>query len=125
MKKIFLIGIILINYIYAQDFTKIKEKLIKEVQKNYVEKIFSLPELKEFKTYNKEILDFSKKPTNIEEHFKKYKNIYDLAESKYKINREIIAALLLKETKFDKNNLKFNPISLHSKTLRTLNQKLK
>jgi len=33
------------------------------------------------------------------ENLKKYKNVYDKAEKKYGVNREIIAAILLKETK--------------------------
>jgi len=36
------------------------------------------------------------------ENLKKYKKVYDKAEKKYGVNREIIAAILLKETKLDK-----------------------
>jgi membrane-bound lytic murein transglycosylase B len=36
------------------------------------------------------------------ENIKKYKNVYDFAEKKYGVNREIIAAILLKETKLGK-----------------------
>ena len=35
-------------------------------------------------------------------HLKKYKNVYDKAEKKYGVNREIIAAILMKETKLGK-----------------------
>lgn len=35
-------------------------------------------------------------------NLKKYKKVYDLAEKEYGVNREIIAAILLKETKLDK-----------------------
>ena len=35
-------------------------------------------------------------------HLKKYKEVYDYSESKYGVNREIIAAILMKETKLDK-----------------------
>ncbi|WP_297434755.1 lytic murein transglycosylase [Sulfurimonas sp.] len=35
-------------------------------------------------------------------NLKKYKKVYDLAEKKYGVNREIIAAILLKETKLGK-----------------------
>jgi membrane-bound lytic murein transglycosylase B len=36
------------------------------------------------------------------ENLKEYKSVYDAAEKKYGVNREIIAAILLKETKLDK-----------------------
>jgi membrane-bound lytic murein transglycosylase B len=36
------------------------------------------------------------------ENLHKYKKVYDKAEKKYGVNREIIAAILLKETKLDK-----------------------
>ena len=36
------------------------------------------------------------------EHLKKYKNVYDYSEKKYGVNREIIAAILMKETKLGK-----------------------
>lgn len=36
------------------------------------------------------------------EHLKKYSEVYDFVENKYGINREIIAAILLKETKLGK-----------------------
>jgi membrane-bound lytic murein transglycosylase B len=35
-------------------------------------------------------------------HLKKYKEVYDFAEKEYGVNREIIAAILLKETKLGK-----------------------
>ena len=35
-------------------------------------------------------------------HLKKYKEVYDYSEKKYKVNREIIAAILMKETKLGK-----------------------
>ena len=35
-------------------------------------------------------------------NLKKYKKVYDKAEKKYRVNREIIAAILMKETKLDK-----------------------
>ena len=35
-------------------------------------------------------------------HLKEYKKVYDKAENKYRVNREIIAAILLKETKLGK-----------------------
>ena len=36
------------------------------------------------------------------EHLKKYKEVYDYSEKKYGVNREVIAAILLKETKLGK-----------------------
>ena len=35
-------------------------------------------------------------------HLKKYKEVYDYSEKKYSVNREIIAAILMKETKLGK-----------------------
>jgi membrane-bound lytic murein transglycosylase B len=35
-------------------------------------------------------------------HLKKYKEVYDYSEKKYGVNREIIAAILMKETKLGK-----------------------
>lgn len=35
-------------------------------------------------------------------HIQKYKEVYDYSENKYGVNREIIAAILMKETKLDK-----------------------
>ena len=35
-------------------------------------------------------------------HLKRYKRVYDYSEKKYRVNREIIAAILLKETKLGK-----------------------
>jgi len=39
---------------------------------------------------------------DIIEHLKKYKDVYDYSEKKYGVNREIIAAILMKETKLGK-----------------------
>lgn len=44
----------------------------------------------------------------IKENLKKYKTIYDLAEKKYKVNREIISATLMKETRLGKYKPKFD-----------------
>jgi len=40
------------------------------------------------------------------EHIKEYKEVYDYVETKYKVNREIIASILLKETHIGKIKLK-------------------
>ena len=39
---------------------------------------------------------------DIVDHLKKYKDVYDHSEKKYGVNREIIAAILMKETKLGK-----------------------
>ncbi len=39
---------------------------------------------------------------DIVKHIKKYKEVYDYSEKKYGVNREIIAAILMKETKLGK-----------------------
>ncbi|MEA1918391.1 MAG: lytic murein transglycosylase [Campylobacterota bacterium] len=35
----------------------------------------------------------------IVEHLKEYKTVYDMAEAKYQVNREVVAAILMKETR--------------------------
>jgi membrane-bound lytic murein transglycosylase B len=45
-------------------------------------------------------------------NIKKYEKVYDLAESKYKVNREVIAAILMKETRLGKIKPKHDAFSV-------------
>ena len=44
----------------------------------------------------------------IVKHVKKYKKVYDEAEKRYGVNREVIASILMKETKLDKTKPTFD-----------------
>ncbi len=48
----------------------------------------------------------------IETHIKKYENVYNLAESRYKVNREVVAAILMKETRLGKIKPKHDAFSV-------------
>lgn len=132
MRIIFILTL-LISSLFSDEFKSIKEKLIENgVQTNYVNTVFNLPEIKGFTKYTdiylKEKIFVSNEDKNtsvISDHLKQYKSVYDLAEKKYKINREIVAALLLKETKLGSVDLNYNPISIHAKTLRESKSKKK
>lgn len=66
----------------------------------------------------------------IVEHLKQYRNVYDYAEKKYRVNREIIAAILMKETRLGKIKprhdafIVFNTLLLESKPVSQRNKNL-
>lgn len=73
------------------------------------------------KAEKKANLNFEKEITRVVEHQKKYKEVYDYVENEYKINREIISAILLKETNLGTIVLKYEAL----KSLNTLYMELK
>jgi len=78
----------LLSYFKTQKFDEISWKYLKPKYINYHKQ-------KEKQANNTLIRYIPKMITNL----KKYKKVYDKAEKKYGVNREIISAILLKETK--------------------------
>jgi len=81
----------LLSYFKTQKFDEITWKYIQPSKIKY-------HRIQERKANNVLVKYVPKMVTNL----KKYKDVYDLAEKKYGVNREIIAAILLKETKLGK-----------------------
>jgi membrane-bound lytic murein transglycosylase B len=81
----------LLSYFKTQKFDEITWKYIQPSKIKY-------HRTQEKKANNVLVKYVPKMVTNL----KKYKDVYDLAEKKYGVNREIIAAILLKETKLGK-----------------------
>ena len=79
-------------------------------------KSFKLFQPKQIKTHhanekraNNNLLKYIPEIAN---HIKKYEDIYNLAESKYKVNREVVAAILMKETRLGKIKPKHDAFSV-------------
>jgi len=90
-----------VSYKYANQFllSHSKTKKFDEVSWKYLQpKQIKAHRQSEKKANNVLVKYVPKMLSNL----KKYKNVYNMAEKKYGVNREIIAAILLKETKLGK-----------------------
>ena len=90
-----------VSYKYANQFllSYFKTKKFDEITYKYMQPRHIKAHRKAEKKANNVLVKFiPKMVTNL----KKYKKVYDKAEAKYGVNREIIAAILLKETKLGK-----------------------
>ena len=136
MKKIFLLAV-LTSLLFAEykncefknkNYTEICERVVKKGVPIHVANTFLLSR----KTEKYDMLSFKlfspkkikthraneKKANNtlvkyiptIVKHVKKYKKVYDEAEKRYGVNREIIASILMKETSLDKIKPTFEEI---------------
>jgi membrane-bound lytic murein transglycosylase B len=90
-----------VSYNYANEFllSYFKTKKYDEVSWKYLQPKHIDTHKKNEKRANNNLV--SRVPQMIE-HLKKYKKVYDDTEKKYGVNREIIAAILLKETNLGK-----------------------
>ena len=90
-----------VSYNYANKFllSYFKTKKFDEITYKYMQPRHIKAHRKAEKKANNVLVKFIPKMVR---NLKKYKNVYDKAESKYGVNREIIAAILLKETKLGK-----------------------
>jgi len=90
-----------VSYDYANSFllSYFKTKKFDEISWKYLQpreiKAHSRSEIRANNTLVKYI-------PKIVKHLKKYKEVYDYAEKKYGVNREIVAAILMKETSLGK-----------------------
>ena len=102
---------------HPKRFEALKEELVKEgLDRVYLERLFSstkahwrdkksfklIADRKAIKKHRKAEQEANKKfllkKALLKQHLKKYKKIYDAVEERYGVNREIIAAILQKET---------------------------
>jgi len=90
-----------VSYEYANKFllSYFKTQKYDEVSWKYLQPRHITTHSKNEKKANNTLIKFL--PQTLE-HLKKYKEVYDYTEKKYGVNREIIAAILLKETKLGK-----------------------
>jgi len=90
-----------VSYDYANRFllSYFKTKKFDEVSFKYLQPKHIKSHRKAEKRANNVLVKYVPKMVK---HLKKYEEVYDYAEKKYKVNREIIAAILLKETKLGK-----------------------
>jgi len=90
-----------VSYKYANEFllSYFKTKKFDEITYKYMQPSRIKAHRKAEKKANNVLVRFIPKMVI---NLKKYKKVYDKAESKYGVNREIIAAILLKETKLGK-----------------------
>ena len=100
-----------------KNYTEICEKVVKKgVSIEYANQFLLSPKTKKLDNRSFNLFKASKIKTHrknekranntlvkyipkIVKHLKEYKDVYDAAEAKYKVNREIVAAILMKETK--------------------------
>ena len=90
-----------VSYNYANKFllSYFKTQKFDEISWKYLQpRHIKTHKANEKKANNVLVKHVPKMVTNL----KKYKKVYDHAEKKYGVNREIIAAILMKETKLDK-----------------------
>lgn len=90
-----------VSYEYANKFllSYFKTKKFDEVSWKYLQpKYITIHKANEKKANNVLV----KYIPEIVEHLKQYQEVYDYSEKKYGVNREIIAAILMKETKLGK-----------------------
>lgn len=90
-----------VSYEYANKFllSYFKTKKFDEVSWKYLQpKYITVHKANEKKANNVLV----KYIPEIVEHLKQYQEVYDYSEKKYGVNREIIAAILMKETKLGK-----------------------
>lgn len=90
-----------VSYNYANKFllSYFKTKKYDEVSWKYLQPRHIKSHKKSEKKANNVLV---KHVPKIVVHLKKYKEVYDYSEKKYGVNREIIAAILMKETKLGK-----------------------
>ena len=90
-----------VSYKYANQFllSYFKTKKFDEVSWKYLQPRHIEKHRENEKKANNVLVKYI---PDIVKNVKKYKKVYDKAEEKYGVNREIIAAILMKETKLDK-----------------------
>ncbi|MCW8896259.1 MAG: lytic murein transglycosylase [Sulfurimonas sp.] len=90
-----------VSYKYANEFllSYFKTKKFDEVSYKYLQPRFIKAHKKNEKKANNVLVKYI---PDMVTHLKKYKEVYDYAEKKYGVNREIIAAILIKETRLGK-----------------------
>jgi peptidoglycan lytic transglycosylase B len=90
-----------VSYKYANKFllSYFKTKKYDEVSWKYLQPRHIKTHKKSEKKANNVLVKYI---PDIVKHLKKYKEVYDHSEKKYGVNREIIAAILMKETKLGK-----------------------
>lgn len=90
-----------VSYEYANNFlhNESKTKRFDEISFEYLQPKHIKTHKKNEKKANNTLLKFI---PEVVEHLKRYSEVYDHAEEQFGVNREIIAAILLKETKLGK-----------------------
>ena len=87
-----------VSYKYANQFllSYFKTKKFDEISYKYLQPKYIKQHRKNEKKANNTLVKFLPK---VLKHLEEYKEVYDYTEQRYGVNREIIAAILLKETK--------------------------
>lgn len=90
-----------VSYEYANKFllSYFKTQKFDEVSYKYLQPKYITTHRKNEKKANNTLVKYV---PDIVEHLKKYTKVYDYTEQKYGVNREIIAAILIKETRLGK-----------------------
>lgn len=90
-----------VSYEYANKFllSFFKTQKFDEISYEYLQPKYIQVHKKNEKKANNVLVKYI---PEMVEHLKKYSEVYDYAEEKYGVNREIIAAILLKETRLGK-----------------------
>jgi len=90
-----------VSYKYANKFllSYFKTKKYDEISWKYLQPRHITTHKRSEKKANNVLVKYV---PDIVKHIKKYKEVYDYSEKKYGVNREIIAAILMKETKLGK-----------------------
>ena len=90
-----------VSYSYANEFllSYFKTKKFDEITYKYLQPKYIKHHKKSEKKANNVLV---KHVPKIVKHLEKYKEVYDYTEKKYGVNREIIASILMKETKLGK-----------------------
>ncbi len=90
-----------VSYNYANKFllSYFRTKKFDEVSFKYLQPKYIKHHKKSEKKANNALVKFI---PDIVKHLKKYREVYDYTEDKFGVNREIIAAILMKETKLGK-----------------------
>lgn len=144
MKFIFITIFIITNFLYAKtemkEYNDIKLKLIKEkdIPEKYINSFFNI---EDFSIIDSQILEKFSEKKIIEhrkseflsnknkmkneipfllEHLKLNNKLYTNIEKHYKVNREIISSILLKETNLGKYKLKYKPIVVFNSLVKGL-----
>jgi membrane-bound lytic murein transglycosylase B len=90
-----------VSYEYANSFllSSLKTQKFDEISFEYLQPKHIKTHKKNEKKANNVLIKFI---PEVVEHLKTYSEVYDYTEEKYGVNREIVAAILLKETKLGK-----------------------
>lgn len=90
-----------VSYEYANKFllSYLKTKKYDEVSWEYLQSEHIITHKKSEKKANDALVKYV---PDIVNHLKKYKDVYDYSEKKYGVNREIVASILMKETRLGK-----------------------